>query len=72
MFCSSGQLVLPLNTEILLPPKYPVYLLNNICENLDFSKLYNSYTRTWRKFDPKMMFKLVVYGYIGGYTLAEI
>ena len=67
MFCNSRQLVLPLNLEILLPQNDPVYLLNDICEELDFSQLYSSYGRVWRKYDPKMMFKLVVYGYIRGY-----
>lgn len=67
MFCNYRQLVLPLNLEILLPQDDPVLLLNDICEELDFSQLYKSYGRVWRKYDPVMMFKLVVYGYIRKY-----
>ncbi len=61
------QLVLPLNLEIKLPDDDPVRLLNSICDELDYTELYKTYDRAWRKYDPKMLFKLIVYGYIRGY-----
>ncbi len=61
------QLVLPLNLEIKLPDDDPVRLLDSICDELDYSELYKTYDRAWRKYDPKMLFKLIVYGYIRGY-----
>lgn len=61
------QLILPLNLEIKLPTDDPVRLLNSICDELDYSELYKTYDRAWRKYDPKMLFKLIVYGYIRGY-----
>lgn len=61
------QLVLPLNLDILLPDDDPVILLNSICDRLDYSQLYKVYSRSWRKYDPTMLFKIVLYGYIRGY-----
>lgn len=61
------QLILPLNLEYELPDDDPVRLLDSICDELDYSELYKTYDRVWRKYDPKMMFKLIVYGYICGY-----
>ncbi len=61
------QLILPLNLEIKLPDDDPVRLLDSICDELDYSELYKTYDRAWRKYDPKMLFKLIVYGYIRGY-----
>lgn len=61
------QLVLPLNLEVKLPDDDPVRLLDSICDELDYTELYKTYDRTWRKYDPKLLFKLIVYGYIRGY-----
>lgn len=58
---------MPFNLEIKLPDDDPVKLLNSVCDELDYSELYKTYDRTWRKYDPKMLFKLIVYGYIRGY-----
>lgn len=61
------QLVLPLNLEYNIPHNDPVRLLDSICDELDYTDLYRSYDRTWRKYDPKLLFKLIVYGYMRGY-----
>lgn len=61
------QLVLPLNLETNLPDDDPVRLLDSICDELDYTELYRTYDRAWRKYDPKMLFKLIVYGYITGH-----
>lgn len=73
MFSSSRQLVLPLNLDISLPKDDPVFLLDSLLEQLDYSLLYKSYYRTWRKFDPKTLFKIIVYGYMtGNYSCRSI
>lgn len=73
MFSSSRQLVLPLNLDISLPKDDPVFLLDSLLDQLDYSLLYKYYYRTWRKFDPKTLFKLLVYGYMtGNYSCRSI
>ncbi len=73
MFSSNGQVVLPLNLGISLPKNDPVFLLNSILEKLDYSALYKSYCRSWHKFDPKILFKILVYGYMtGNYSCRDI
>lgn len=59
-----NQLVLPLNLEYKIPEDDPVILLNDICEELDYSALYDLYCRAWRKHSPKTLFKIIVYGYV--------
>lgn len=61
------QLILPLNLEIILPANDPVRLLDSICDELDYTELYKIYYRKWRKYDPKLLFKLLLYGYVRGY-----
>lgn len=67
------QLILPLNLEIKLPKGDPDRLLNDICDRLDYTELYKTYCRAWRKYDPKMLFKILVYGYMtGNYSCRDI
>jgi transposase len=61
-----NQVVLPLNLGIKIPEDDPVRLLNDICNELDYTKLYKSYCRAWRKYDPVTLFKIIVYGYMNG------
>ena len=42
----------------------PVRKLVEICEELDYSKLYARYVRKWRKVSPETLFELVVFGYM--------
>ena len=42
----------------------PVRKLVEICEELDYTKLYETYVRTWRKVSPETLFELVVFGYM--------
>ena len=42
----------------------PVRKLVEICEELDYTKLYEKYVRTWRKVSPETLFELVVFGYM--------
>ena len=61
----NGQLVLALNNEILLPENAPVRLTSAQLEELDYGKLYRAYSPRGRKskVDPRVMFKVMVYGY---------
>ncbi len=47
-----------------LPKEEAVFKLHEICEELDYTELYRSYLRTWRKVNPETMFELLVFGYM--------
>lgn len=60
-----GQLVIALNEEYLLPENAPDRLTSAQLEELDYGKLYRAYSPRGRKskVDPRVMFKVMVYGY---------
>ena len=64
-----NQLVIPLNLEKVVEVSSSVRTLDEICESLDYTKLYNAYKRNTpkRKADPVSLFKVLVYGYMTGY-----
>ena len=67
----NGQQVFTLNIELFLPEDAPVRLTNAQLEELDYRKLYEAYSSRGRKSvtDPRVLFKLLVYGYqCGIYT----
>ena len=61
----NNQLVLILNSEILLPEDAPVRVTSAQLEELDYRKLYAAYSSRGRKSvtDPRALFKILVYGY---------
>ena len=61
----NGQQVIALNSEIILPENAPVRLTSAELEELDYRKLYEAYSSKGRKSvtDPRVMFKVMVYGY---------
>ena len=61
----NNQLVLILNSEILLPEDAPVRVTSAQLEELDYRKLYEAYSSRGRKSvtDPRVMFKVMAYGY---------
>ncbi len=61
-----NQVVLPLNLEILLPEGDPVRKTVEILDSLDYTELYETYYRTWRKVAPEVMFEVMVYAYMNG------
>ena len=70
-----GQLVLAINNEILLPENAPVRLTSAQLEELDYRKLYRAYSAKGRKskVDPRVLFKVMVYGYQQGiYTSRKL
>ena len=44
-----NQVVMPINLEIKIPEDDPARLVDEICEELDYTKVYAAYSRTWRK-----------------------
>ena len=54
--------------NILIDEHEPVYVANAQLEELDYTKLYQAYSSKGRKSaaEPRIMFKLLVYGYMCG------
>ena len=70
-----NQLVIPLNLEKVVEVSASVRTLDEICESLDYTKLYNAYERKTAKdkADPVSLFKVLVYGYMTGcYSTRDI
>ena len=68
-----NQVVLPIELEICIPKGDFVFKLVEICEKLDYTKLFDTYLRRWRKVNPITIFELLVYGYMTGkYSSREI
>ena len=61
----NNQLVLVLNSEIILPEDAPVRVTSAQLEELDYRKLYEAYSSKGRKSvtDPRVLFKVMAYGY---------
>ena len=61
----NGQLVISLNSEILLPENAPVRLTRLQLEELDYRKLYEAYSPRGRKskVDPSVLFQVIAYAY---------
>lgn len=61
----NGQLFFSFNTEKKIPANAPVRLTSAQLEELDYRKLYRAYSPKGRKskVDPRVMFKVMVYGY---------
>ena len=57
-------IVLPIDLEICIPKEDFVFKVAEICESLDYSELYATYVRVWRKVNPITMFEILVFGYI--------
>lgn len=68
-----SQEALPINYEIIIEKDDPVRKVVEICEKLDYTKLYEQYLRIWRKVNPETMFMLIVFGYMNrAYSCREI
>ena len=59
-----NQVVLPLDLGICIPEGDFVFKVAEICESLDYTELFNTYLRSWRKVNPITVFELIVYGYM--------
>ncbi len=61
---NKSQLVLPINLEIIIPKSDFVFKMIEICGELDYTKLLETYARKWRKVNPITIFELLGYGYM--------
>ena len=61
-----NQLVLPLNFEFLSDENDPVWKLTEICDTLDYTRMYDEYLRHWRVIDPVVLFEILVFAYMNG------
>ena len=59
-----NQVVLPLNLGICIPEGDFVFKVAEICESLDYTELFNTYLRNWRKVNPITMFEVIVFGFM--------
>ncbi len=64
MMRNRNQLVLPINYEVLIDENDPVWKLVEICDTLDYTRLYDEYLRHWRPIDPVVMFEILVFAYM--------
>ena len=53
-----NQVVLPLDLGICIPEGDFVFKVAEICESLDYTELFNTYLRAWRKVNPITMFEI--------------
>jgi len=68
-----NQVVMPINVGILIGENEPVRKLVEICDELDYSKLYETFLRHWRKVNPRTLFEIIVFAYMCGiYASREI
>lgn len=70
------DLLLPPSLKDWLPEKHLAYFVSEIVEELDLSKIYGAYEKDpcgQPAYDPRMMVKLLVYGYcVGVYSARKI
>ena len=59
-----NQVVLPLDLGICIPEGDFVFKVAEICESLDYTELFNTYLRIWRKVNPVTMFEILVFAYM--------
>ena len=59
-----SQVVLPLDLGICIPEGDFVFKVAEICESLDYTELFNTYMRSWRKVNPITMFEIIVFGFM--------
>lgn len=64
MMRNRNQLVLPINYEVLIDENDPVWKLVEICDTMDYTRLYDEYLRHWRAIDPVVMFEILVFAYM--------
>ncbi len=68
-----NQVVLPINLGICIPEGDFVFKVVEICEKLDYTRLWETYVRAWRKVNPVTMFEILVFAYMCGiYSSREI
>ena len=59
-----SQVVLPLDLGICIPKDDFVFKVAEICEELDYTDLYKTYVRMWRKVNPVTLFEILVFAFM--------
>ena len=59
-----SQVVLPLDLGICIDKEDFVFTLAEICESLNYNKLFETYVRAWRKLNPITLFEIVLFAYM--------
>lgn len=59
-----NQVVLPFELTAYIPEGDFVFKVAEICESLDYTELFNTYLRAWRKVNPITLFEIMVFGYM--------
>lgn len=59
-----SQVVLPLDLGICIPKDDFVFKVADICEELDYTELYKTYVRMWRKVNPVTLFEILVFAFM--------
>ena len=54
-----SQLVLPIELGVKIAEDDPVRKLIEICEELNYTKLYEKYVRKWRRVSPETFYRLL-------------
>lgn len=68
-----NQVVLPMNLEVKIPENDPVKILVELCNQLNYENLLETYVRKWRKLNPITLFMILLLGYVTGrYSSREI
>ena len=68
-----SQVVLPLNLGICISKGDFVFKVAEICESLDYTELFRTYVRAWRRVNPITMFEILVFAYMNRkYSSREI
>ena len=61
---NKNQVVIPFDFTANIPEGDFVFTVAEICESLDYTELFNTYVRVWRKVNPITMFEILVFGYM--------
>ena len=61
-----SQVILPLDLGICIPEGDFVFKVVEICERLDYTELWATYVRAWRKVNPVTMFEILIFAYMNG------
>lgn len=59
-----NQVVFPLNLEIRIPKDDFVFKVAEICEELDYTELFGTYVKAWRKVNPITLFEILIFAYM--------
>ena len=61
---NKSQVVFPLEIGICIPKGDFVFKVAEICESLDYTELWKTYVRAWRKVNPITMFEILIFAYM--------